>query len=354
MTKSHGRPKYARGHTTDQLKASAFQRQPLMRAIIGAKKYFKPVTWHGTKQALQNAFGGSSTGVITKLKSKDDNVGTAVKPTLEMVHGKRAEKFSSYYIASLRKALASPNYFNLQTSLNQPTTAGLGYYTPYLLTSTADMLSINGYVAAASANRFSISNAKLSLTISNATNSNCFVRLYEFVLRHDIPSALTSIQNLVQTLGWPDGLTSSTKIQVTDVNGTLFNNPKFIAYCKVEKVRVLEFAPGQQQLVELIDNEPHNCLSEILTSSPMIGIRGVTRGIVIQQWGGLCNDSVTPTIVTTSPTSLDFMANYRYEYTWMSDVTYSSNSTNNLGTIAAVAETENPLTGVSQAYTAVA
>lgn len=265
---------------------------------------------------------------------------------VQLVHGKPDKRLSKSFVNQIKKSLAARNDYLITFPFQQSSAIGQCNYVAYDLANAVDLNVIQGYVTASAPTtlKYTLMERSQTLNCTNMSSGQMFMRVYDISLRHDLPVSETSLQNLV-TSGFSDAATNTSVITATSIGGTLFDNPRFVAYCKVNSVKILEFAPGQAQILALHDNQSKVVNGEIMRNTDLVEVAGISRALILQIWGQAVDDSVNPTTVqSTDKCRMTVIASKKYTYTWMADTSVTTSYSSTLGSVI-IPQYIEPLTG---------
>lgn len=106
------------------------------------------------------------------------------------------------------------------------------------------------------ATRIQMMHCHQSTTITNSSNAQAEMRIYECQSRYDIPwNSATSWPISVLTNGF---LSSGDAGQINDPTSTPFQSSDFVATWKILRTRMVKFNPGEQKEFTLSDDYPWN------------------------------------------------------------------------------------------------
>nr|WAE42592.1 MAG: capsid protein [Cressdnaviricota sp.] len=323
------------------------------------KRYTKKNVSHYKKRSFSQKSRPRASGFKKKGNSGTKGVKVAGKTpqsiftrkTLNYVHGSKPKPvMSEHKLSLLKRALAAPNFYNIEYPGAQTiNTDGQTNWSCFDFALNTDMAAISGFVNSSTiAVRWTLNEWQGEVTISNNTNHTMFARVYEIEPRWDFPLQMVSPLNLATAQGWPDPSTAGGKIPEYAVSATIFQNPKFVAYMKVNSTRLIELPAGQTQVLRIAQNTPKSVLGERTQTNSLYGMQGFMKSLLVQQWGNQVED-LTGTFATNYASgALDFLWRVKYNYTFVSDSTQNSNYSDGLVTITSGNEIFTlPQTGVS-------
>jgi len=184
--------------------------------------------------------------------------------------------------------------------------------------------------------RYTVKDATANTIVANMSEQIVHIRCYVCKARRDVPSsATTELGELVDTndtigpgggmlySGFTDNVSSNINI-FEDPATTLFMNPRFTAYFKIQKVLNNQLAPGENKVYTVKVNRPTYVSNELYLSYNYM--RGMPL-LVFQIWGGIAQEytpaqpTSDPPIpasqggqVTTSQIRVDFVHKRHYNY----------------------------------------
>lgn len=202
--------------------------------------------------------------------------------------------------------------------------------------------------------RFTVKDASSSTTLANMSEQIVHVRCYYCKARRDVPALVgTQLGEIVDTndtigpssgmlySGFSDNITSQINV-FEDPAVTLFMNPRFCAYYKIQKVVTSQLAPGENKVYAVAVNKPTYVSNELYQDINYM--RGMPI-LVFQIWGGISQEYIPgqpgsdPPIppssggaVTMARARVDFVHKRRYNYQYVQPNRAGFNSDNTLST----------------------
>lgn len=264
----------------------------------------------------------------------------SAKATMKLKTVGKVTKVKPSFIKKVLDAASARNTYINQNALSVAANTGVCQYSFFDLNSNSDLSTINSYVIANNTGKYLLEDSHIDITMANMTTACQYGRLYEIVPRHDIPVSLGTYTQ-IYTNGLAEAGSSTTKIAGSSLDSKLFDSHLFCTYFKILKQREFTLDPGQNFKIEQSIGSKNVNMDVIQTANCTMQ-RNYGRLYVIQIWGGIVNDSVTKTNVSTDSTKVDFIYNRRYNYKYTQDLQVSTNITNNIPSIAVSPEYINP------------
>nr|WAE42999.1 MAG: capsid protein [Cressdnaviricota sp.] len=262
----------------------------------------------------------------------------APQKSLVFSHGRKL-KVNQKFQRKVRQAIQQINTYQYSATACSIGSIGQCLYSNGDLNKVTDLAAILALVTGNNnTTKYQLLDSQMDINITNQSSGQAFLRIYEVVPRHDVPSALGSTVAIMNTGFTDNGYTANN----TNLNSTLFQSTSFCNWFKILKVRTLEFAPGQCKKISLINRRSKVINAEHLFSTGYL--TGLHKGLMFQQWGQAVNDSVNKTNVSTDGTKFDMVYTLRYHYSWMTPTTNAISNTTALSTVN-TAEYIQPLTG---------
>ena len=264
--------------------------------------------------------------------------------------GKKEREIPKKMIMAIQKGL-TPTYENAYNTTYRLQPAGFGQcvYRSWTIGGVGDLVNLASILpvttVASTTNKYLLEHFEQGLEYQNMSNTILYMRVYEFVPRHDVPVAI-SVGTVLGSTGFGD-IAGAGRITATDINGTLFDNPMFCAWFKIVKVRDIELSPGTGGNLKQQHSGARTVNLEIYNNSYYTAVKGITRGIVIQTWGGIVSDTVTNSLISTGKPSLDVVQTVKYTASQFPSNLRVTNTTQNLGAIT-VSQNINDLSGINQ------
>ena len=136
--------------------------------------------------------------------------------------------------------------------------------------------------------------------------------MYEFVSRYDLPDALTSLENVVET-GF---VTNKTDNEITDVKvgSSLYDNPMFVTYFRIVRDKTFVLTPNK--VVSLVCHDPktQTINGQLINNAFLKALRGITKGFVLQITGQIANATDNALVTTTTAAKVSAIATWEYTF----------------------------------------
>lgn len=259
-----------------------------------------------------------------------------VVPTIKFKRGKII-KTNKKFKKKVLDAVAEDNRYLIQKSNSTTSNPGQASYTVFDLCSTLELGGISGLlpnttpVIATSTTKYLLQGATMQVTMANMSTGVCFGTIYECIPRYDIPQSLTSAASIF-TSGLAEPLYNVAQPTSTDLNVTPYMSPQFTTYFKISAVKNFELEPGVNQKVTFGIGSKIINLDRVKTANSLY-LRDISKVYLFKQWGGICNDSVTKTNVSTDATKLDYVIIKTLMYKWAADLSVRAEQHSTLPTI---------------------
>lgn len=160
----------------------------------------------------------------------------------------------------------------------------------------------------------------VQVTIKNSAQFQCDLQLYECVARENIPQTTTynSLTNILDD-GWAKNYPTGS-IAAAKEDSTLYMNPVWCHYFKIQKVRNVTLKAGEVLKINMTHAMPRTVNTLLMGSDPYYtALAQYTRALVIKQTGSLVHVNVTTgSVVTetvdTSGTQIDVRMVKKYRW----------------------------------------
>lgn len=297
----------------------------IVGAVRGAYKHRKVIgaAFKGAKRILGKRKASSSSSSRKRAKTGGRSGGvstTSTRPGFSSRHGRLARKPSKSFRLKVLAA-TNMNYRYVETrSIAVECNAGYSNFVMFPhrdishLNAIMDEKAISGATlgSVSDQTKFIINGSWQNITIANMSNTPAFLRLYEFVPRHDIPSNVDTPSNLVvNTIDDSVGLYQMT---YQSLAMTFFMAPGFVNWFKIIRVKLVEIQPGQNFVFNSSWLSPKSINNGILKPTGCYAYRGITSYLGVQFWGGICDTIADHAVVTTAPIKLDFITVNKFHY----------------------------------------
>ena len=234
-------------------------------------------------------------------------------------YGRPVKKLNRSLEFKIRQALNPINNSVIQQTSRMSANRGLSSYTVYEVGTPADIDSCRSnansqmpgtQMAAGKNAKFFVKDCSMSMTMTNASSGLAYLRIYEYIARRALPTSATSTNDVVQN-GFGDAYTSV--IGSTSYGGTLFNNPRFVVYNKIVKVKTVQLGCGRSFQYNLSIRRPKT-FNPIYDNSTFNQTHaGYTRGIIVQVYGQPVN-YVSGDAITSDDVKVDVIQSRRYHW----------------------------------------
>lgn len=174
--------------------------------------------------------------------------------------------------------------------------------------------------------------------LSNATNVNMFIKIYECTARNDFLSTTNSTgaytgYNVAEAAGaFDQGIKETNSgLDATWLGVTPFTSKLFTSMYNVDKVINIELAPGRCHKHQSTFR-PRALVKEPRTSRNSL-IKGLTRAVMIVAWCGPVNDNTTDTQVSTGKPALNIVLKQSITTQFLNPQGDAITLVNSLGTV---------------------
>lgn len=322
----------------------------------GGYSKWKPYIKAGARLA-SSAYNAYKKYTSTKTKTKrrpstrSGFANGSLRESVHFNHGRKPRKVSNKARHRLLSAIV-PVSRDVQQVASQLTVASYGQcsYGAYHLGLIEDYYNIFANDAGLNLtnSKCMLRSQRQALEICNMSNTSCYLRVYDYIYRHDLPSYNTSGSFISSPSQWNTVMiingfaVGGSVIASTTLSGNVYANNTFTSYCKVVKQRLIELSPGQVIKLDQSDNKPKSLNANIVGHTLYGGgnpacfaMRGFSRGLLLQLWGQPVDDQSNATLVSTDKCKLSIIQKTIYEYQWISDTSPNSYlSVNSLGAVA--------------------
>lgn len=263
-------------------------------------------------------------------------------------------------ITPVNNALVQQSTQITNTSFGQTTWAvyHLGLSNDY-----ADILNSDSQLNQKSS-KFVLRSQQQELEMTNMSNTSCYIRVYDYVYRHDLPAYNSSGAFITTTAQWFNALITNgfanavNSVGYTTLSSNIYDDPTFCSFCKVVKQRLIELSPGQTIKVNQFDRTSKSINANVVGTnlygnSPYYAMKGFSRGLLLQVWGQVVDDQTSSTLCSTDKVKVSVIQKIKYEYQWVLDSNPSSYlMINSLGAVAAAQSINELADGVINSTTA--
>jgi len=311
------------------------------------------LTAHVAKKATKALFrrasvvgaGAIGAGIASKLKTKQALRGKANKTKKPSIFHKAIEAGALGTKSSFYKTFPKHKFLRKFEKMLPPQflsgngttqiTASLGlqnianvtsYYKP------SDILNqFNLFYSSSESgsNRIFLDSLDSKITLYNAENTTTCVNIYDIVFRKD--SSNSQINNPANTI--VQGTTDTANTASTDykdIGYSIFTNPRFTEFYKVEKVTTLYLQAGETH-THSVHIKPHRVIDHEGDLWTTYGHGGLTRFVMVVLSGAtLVSDSSDTTKISTSPCTLNCMYEYKYTFHALASTTQNTEMVNTL------------------------
>jgi len=198
--------------------------------------------------------------------------------------------------------------------------------------------------------RMVIENAGFEYTMTNNSNVPIEVDIYDLTIKRDILTSLTFNANsqAYTVLPYPEqywaegsnaqaGYAGNTYPAQANFLGSLPQDSRlFLDYFTVSKKTIVQL-PMSGTHRHQVNIKAGKLLDDYLANSTTSGIKGLTSYVMIVVRGFpiyAIPESPAPAAVTTSSASLNVVQSVRVKYTWVADVSFTTNANANISTVA--------------------
>lgn len=167
--------------------------------------------------------------------------------------------------------------------------------------------------------RFLLQDMYGEFTFSNASNSTCYVYVYDILCKKDLDSTSTQDSTvLLPNVAWNNGEIQQGNTLGNSMIGTFPSKVKdFTSFYKIlsKKGHFMKAGDVHKHKVSLKLNRLIN--ESLISKSSYYG--GLTHYTMICAYGVPCDNDAVPPVVTTSNGALDMVYTTQYRYKWMQD-----------------------------------
>lgn len=189
----------------------------------------------------------------------------------------------------------------------------------------ADIYTIAGEIAAnPRAMKFRIESGSVFSTLVNQDIANAKLTLYYCRARRDVPASETNI-NTIFSAGLADPASATSLPGATDINVTPFMSPRFCAYFKIYKTKVVILPGGGTIQLKVSSSRRKTINPTVDISTDLIAHRNLTKFIFLKVEGQPTNDSVTKTNLGQTTPRIDVVNKLQIEFTWIADISRNIN-----------------------------
>jgi len=180
----------------------------------------------------------------------------------------------------------------------------------------------------------------LNVSFTNMDAGLVQIRVYEYVVRRDIPVSQVDLNTMVVQGFQQQGGAGATITEYQDASTTLYNNPLWCSYTKITKVRNVMLGTGKSFKLSMNQQKGRDINPIVFGpdgARDIIGLAHYTRGYVIQVMGQNVSDSANAANVTIGPVHLSYTQERRYHWSQPWSGTSIITTTGSFGTITASA-----------------
>lgn len=217
-------------------------------------------------------------------KRVKSNVGNSVDNMYSISMGNNPTRISNSQMQYIRDQLVPLKQFVKNGTVSMEALFGECQYYAFELASCADIITMANQIDSTDPNlKFNINSAQMSLLCQNSCTASCYLRVYEYIARHDVPAGLTSVDNIIRS-GFAEQK-GDHEITNTTYGGKLFSNPQFCTYFTIGNVKEIKLDQGEAITLNLADEHNKLINMQLLTNASPLLLRDYSRGYVIQIYG---------------------------------------------------------------------
>lgn len=218
----------------------------------------------------------------------------------------------------------------------------VGKQTTYIVTKLFDAKSIDdifGNVLSNKAMKIQLHNCSARMRFQNQSLTYADVTIYDIISFRDLSTkeSDTTVDISYADVAWAQGITDEGgSASATNMIGTTpFMSQTFRQFYRIKKVTTARLPSGWTH-EHKVNLAPMQYIARERLNYQGTGkganIGNLTYQCMIVVNGGVANDSVTKTQVSTVAPHLDAIIDWRYKYSWIADTTETAITTNNLPT----------------------
>ena len=262
--------------------------------------------------------------------------------------GRKVGKLSTVMEKKIRYALQPQNSQLFKDAGRIVASTGTCTYATFPLNGIEDLATLVNSGQATSTDdalpnkegRVHIKDSSLNVSFTNMDAGLVQIRVYEWIVRRDIPTSQIDLNTMVVQGFQQQNGTGATVTEYQDASTTLFNNPLWCSYVKITKVRNVMLGTGKSFKLSLNQQKGRDVNPIIFGADgarDILAMAHYTRGYVIQVIGQNVSDSANPANVTIGPVHLAYTQERRYHWSQPWSGTSEITTTGSFGTITASA-----------------
>jgi len=174
--------------------------------------------------------------------------------------------------------------------------------------------------------RVLLESAYVKNMITNATDTNCHLTVYDIMARRD--------SSIEPVFGWNTGLLDSSAGSNNSyaLGGTPFTSSLFTSEFRVVKQQKVALPPGTTH-AHVVNYRPNKVFNAEILRESVGTLGGLTMYTMFVAHGSPIDDSVNNSLVSTSACVLNVVQTKQLRYTWVADTQNNFTSFNYLNTI---------------------
>jgi len=263
--------------------------------------------------------GRSAAGRVKQVNDGQGNL------RISKAIGRQPSKLSRNMESKIRDMLQPANHHVIENSGNVSIGNGRTVYTHFEMmnaTDIDDVIAQSSTVANKYNGKLNIQNASMHVMLRNQTTNLMTFRIYQTVCRRDLPDKIETAPGsgvevdattqAVIDYGFQYQQTHA--IQNSSIGGTLFQNPLFCSYYKIQKVQTVQLGAGKCLNLSLSNLKARTINPLVYNASDGDVLAGLTRTLVVQCIGSLVGSEGHSSSATTGFVNFDYMVSRKYAY----------------------------------------
>lgn len=246
---------------------------------------------------------------------------------------------SGLYIPQSVMDTLAPYHYVFNTTGNGTSLTGLQDAFTSVIGATSDLLSLQQtYTGGVSgARKMLLESYDCEVSLANASATSCEFTIYDLIARKDCVTAATANPKTSWLQGISDEISGAGVTKYQQVGALPTQSDLFNQYWKIKKITKIELSPGGIHR-HRTHMKPNRVIHEEYISNVAYAIKDVSSAFLIVQKGQPTHDSTTKTQIRLSPSSLDIVYSYSFNYKFLANAAVEWFSSNTLGTTYPVGE----------------